>query len=77
MQNEATTILKRMVGAKILMDAKQVTKDFYAERRIRYGKTAKDHARGAKKNSAENKQARDSWCQNPRATAAQHPSGSK
>ena len=55
-------------------NSQQPGKSFFEERRVRQGKTRKDHASGAHKRNAENKSLRDAYVQNRSANAV-FPSG--
>jgi len=50
--------------------------DFYAKRRVRTGKTAKDRKSGAHANRMKNMAERDAWCKNRNSTNKTHPNGS-
>jgi hypothetical protein len=77
MQKPNAILVAEGLGKLVTALQKKQDADMYAQRRIRHGKTAKDHARGSKKNAQANRDARNEWCQSAKATAATHPSGSK
>lgn len=57
-----------------LMAVNVATRDIFAERRVRHGKTRRDAANGNHKRNYDAKQARGTWCNDTRATAASFPS---
>lgn len=50
------------------------TRDIFADRRVRQGKTRKDAANGNKKRNHEFKMARGAWCGDSKARAESFPS---
>lgn len=67
---------QQMINKKLeaVIAANVETRDPFAERRVRNGKTRKDRENGNHKRNHENKQARGTWCQDTKARAESFPS---